>query len=131
MDKANYAALAADDKSHKAIPLTIILNINQYQKWGKVMSKKELYQQKLQAHLDEMSADINKLKAKADNAGADVQLEYYKQLEELKTMQASARNKLDELKNAGDDAWEDLKTGMDSAWGSISTALKSASSRFK
>ncbi len=95
------------------------------------MSKKELYQQKLQAHLDEMSADINKLKAKADNAGADVQLEYYKQLEELKTMQASARNKLDELKNAGDDAWEDLKTGMDSAWGSISTALKSASSRFK
>lgn len=95
------------------------------------MSMKEAYEQKLQAQLDEWSAEIDKLKAKTDAAEADVQLEYYKQIEELRSMQEAANNKLVELKDAGDDAWEDLKAGIDSAWGSLGNALKSASSRFK
>lgn len=95
------------------------------------MSMKQAYEQKLQAQLDEWGAEIEKLKAKADNAEADVQLEYYKQIEELRTMQESATKKLAELKNAGDDAWEDLKAGIESAWDSLSSALKSAASRFK
>jgi len=95
------------------------------------MSMKDAYEQKLQAQLDEWGAEINKLKAKADNAEADAQLEYYKQIEELRSMQESASNKLVELKEAGDDAWEDLKAGIDSAWDSLGNALKSAASRFK
>ena len=95
------------------------------------MSMKESYQKKLQAQLDEWSAEIDKLKAKADGAEADAKLEYYKQIEELRSMQAAANEKLAELKEAKDDAWEDLKAGMDSAWGSLGNALKSARSRFK
>ena len=95
------------------------------------MSMKEAYEQKIKAQLDEWSAEIDKLKAKADSAEGDVQLEYYKQIEELRTMQETASNKLTELKDAGDDAWEDLKAGIDSAWDSLGNALKSASSRFK
>ncbi len=64
------------------------------------MSMKEAYEQKLQAQLDEWRAEIDKLKAKADNAEADAQVEYYKQIEELHSMQESATNKLDELKDA-------------------------------
>jgi DNA repair exonuclease SbcCD ATPase subunit len=94
------------------------------------MSMKEAYEQKLQAQLDDWSAEIDKLKAKADSAEADAQLEYYKEIEELRSMQETASRKLAELKDAGDDAWEDLKAGMDSAWGSLGNALKSAASRF-
>jgi len=95
------------------------------------MSMKDAYEQKLQAQLDEWGAEIDKLKAKADNAEADVQLEYYKKIEELRSMQESATNKLAELRDAGDGAWEDLKAGIDSAWDSLGNALKSAASRFK
>ncbi len=95
------------------------------------MSMKEAYEKKLQARLDEWSAEINVLKAKADNAEADAQIEYYKQIEELKSMQASADGKLAELKEASDEAWEDLKFGIESAWDSLGSALKSATSRFK
>lgn len=95
------------------------------------MNKKEVYQKKLQAQLNEWSAEIDKLKAKADKAEVDAQLEYYKQIEELRSMQEAAKSKLAELKEASNDAWGDLKAGMDSTWDSLSSALKSATSRFK
>ena len=92
---------------------------------------KEAYEKKLQAQLDEWSADIDKLKAKADSAEADVQLEYYKQIEELRSMQETAVDKLIELKDASDDAWEDIKAGIESTWDSLGNALNSFASRFK
>lgn len=95
------------------------------------MSKKELYQQKLQAQLDEWSADIDKLKARADKADADVKLEYYEQIERLREKQATAKDKLGKLIAASDDAWEDLKTGTESAWHALGDAVSNASSRFK
>lgn len=95
------------------------------------MSMKEAYEKKLQAQLDEWSAEIDKLKAKADGAEGDAQLEYYKHVEELRSMQEAANDKLSELKDAGDDGWEDLKAGLDSAWHSLGNALRSAASRFK
>lgn len=95
------------------------------------MSMKEAYEKKLQAKLDEWSADIDKLKARADSAEADAQLEYYKQIEELRSMRDDAKKKLEELQQAGDDAWEDLKAGIDSAWDSLGSSIKSAMSRFR
>jgi len=91
---------------------------------------KETYEKKLEAKLEEWNADIDKLKAKVDSAEVDAQLEYYKQIEELRTKQEEVKNKLDELKEASDDAWEDLKAGIDSAWDSLSSSIKSAFSRF-
>lgn len=94
------------------------------------MGMKEAYEKKLQSKLDEWNAEIDKLKAKADSAEADAQLEYHKQIEELRAMQDEAGKKFDELKEAGDDAWEDLKAGIDRAWDSLSSSIKSARSRF-
>lgn len=80
------------------------------------MSMKESYEKKLQAQLDEWSADIDKLKAKADKAEANVQIAYYKQVDELRSMQKAASQKLAELKGAGDDAWEELKASIEKTW---------------
>lgn len=95
------------------------------------MSMKDAYEKKLQSQLDAWSADIDKLKARADGAEADAQLKYYKQIEDLRLMRDDANEKLRELRSAGDDAWEDLKAGMDNAWDSLSSAIKSATARFK
>ncbi len=95
------------------------------------MSMKEAYEKKLQAQLDEWGAEINQLKAKADKAEANAQIEYNQQIKELRSMQESASEKLAELKEAGDDAWEDLKSGIENAWDSLNHALKSATAKFK
>lgn len=93
-------------------------------------SNKQAYQQKLQAQLDEWSAEIDRLKAKARQADANAQLNYNKEIENLKTYQAQASEKLSELKAASDEAWEDLKTGTEDAWKTLQTAIKSAADRF-
>lgn len=95
------------------------------------MSLKEEYQKELQEQLDEWSTEIDKLKAVADKAKAGLQVEYHKEIEELRDQQDAAQQKLHELKEESGDAWEDLKTGVELAWAALGAALKSAASRFK
>ncbi|WP_020680563.1 hypothetical protein [Marinobacterium rhizophilum] len=95
------------------------------------MSMKEAYEKKMHAQLDEWDAEIRKLKARADKAQADGQLEYYKQIEDLRERQQRAQEKLDELRRASDTAWEDMRAGIESAWDSMAEAMRKASSRFK
>ncbi len=95
------------------------------------MSVKEEYQKKLQAQLDELGPEIDKLKAVADKAKTGLQGEYYKEIEELRSKQQAAQQKLHELKGASEEAWGDLKTGIEGAWDSLSKGVRLAASRFK
>lgn len=95
------------------------------------MNMKETYRQKLQAQLDQWSAEIDKIKAKADKADADVKLEYYEEIEDLRVKQQAATDKLADLVDASDDAWEDLKAGVEIAWTSLGDAIDRAATRFK
>lgn len=97
----------------------------------KTMSMKDAYERKLQAQLDEWDAEIGKLRAKADKAEASVQLEYYKQIEDLRQQQQEAQVKLNELRHSTENAWEDMKAGVENAWNSLGEAVKSATARFK
>ncbi len=93
--------------------------------------KKEAYQQKITAQLNEWKAQADLLKAKAENAGADVQLELNKQVENLKGLQAEAQVKFEELRAAGEEKLGDLKGTVEGLVGEITTTLKSIGSRFK
>ena len=93
--------------------------------------RRKAYEEKLAAQLKEWSAQIALLKAKADNAKADAKIEYYKTVDALQHKQNEAKVKLQELKTAGDGAWEDVKTGAEKAWAEVKTALHDATSRFK
>ena len=95
------------------------------------MGIKEEYQKELQDQLDEWGKDIDKLKAVAEKAKAGLQVEYYKEIDELKDLQGEAQLKLQDLKEESGDAWDDLKLGVELAWAALGDALKSASSRFK
>jgi chromosome segregation ATPase len=94
------------------------------------MNEKQAYEKKLQARYDEWSAQIDKLKAKSKQVEANAQLEYARQIKELRAMQEAAGERLGELKDASDDAWKDLKIGVDAAWDSLGNALRSAQARF-
>ncbi len=95
------------------------------------MNKKQAYEEKLQAQLDEWSAKIATLKAKASKSEAETKVKYYETIEDLQERQASVKSKLQDLREASDDAWEDLKEGVEHAWNSLENAVKSATDRFK
>ena len=93
--------------------------------------KRKAYEEKFDAQLKEWSAEIALLTAKADKAKVEAKIEYYKTIEALQGKQDTAKMKLQELRVAGDDAWEDLKTGAENVWTEVKAAFQSAASRFK
>jgi uncharacterized protein YjbJ (UPF0337 family) len=95
-------------------------------------SKRKEYEKKLDAELRDLNAQIELLKAKADKVQAEVKGEYGKAIEALQQHKLHhAKGKLQELKSAGDDAWEDIKKGAEKAWDDMKTAYQDASARFK
>lgn len=95
------------------------------------MSRKDAYEKKLRAELDEWHAEIERLKARADRAEADSRLKVHQHIDELRALQKTARERLDELQASGDDVFEDLKAGVDGARRSLADALRSAAARFR
>ena len=95
------------------------------------MNSREEYIRKMQAKLEEWNAEIDTLTAKAGKVSADVKNEYNEQIESLKAKQAAARQKIEELQQAGESAWTDLKSGIELAWTAMGEAIDSARSRFK
>ena len=93
--------------------------------------KRKAYEEKLDAQLKEWNAQITLLKAKAENAKADAKIDYYKSIEALEHKQGEAKAKLQELKTAGDEAWEAVKAGAEKTWAEVKTAYHDAASKFK
>jgi hypothetical protein len=93
--------------------------------------KRKAYEEKLDAQLEEWSAQISLLKARADKARAEAKIEYYKIIEALQHRHDEAGTKLHELKAAADEVWEDLKAGAEKTWDEIKAAFHSAASKFK
>jgi outer membrane murein-binding lipoprotein Lpp len=95
------------------------------------MSNREEYIRKMQAKLEEWNTEISTLNAKASGVKSDVKNEYYEQIESLKAKQATARQTIEELQQAGESAWADLKLGIGLSWSAMGEAFDSAKSRFK
>lgn len=95
------------------------------------MSEKEAYQEKLQAKLDQWRAEIDKLEAKIDQAKADAKINYQKQIEELRAKYGAAKEKLAEVKQAGDGTWKNFKRGIENTWKELGDAVDSAIAKFK
>ena len=95
------------------------------------MERKEMYQEKLQAKLDELQARIMQLKAQGKQLESGAQLELQQQIEALRVKQQSVKDKMAELSNAGEDAWQDLKSGINKATDELAEAVRAAGQRFR
>ena len=95
------------------------------------MSIKNDYQKKIEAQLHQWEAEINLLKAKAQNTEADAKINYQKNLEELKLKKGVAIKRLQEIKTSGAEAFEDLKEGAYKASAELKHGIDSALSHLK
>ena len=95
------------------------------------MSSKDQYFCKMRIKLDEWNAEINALATRSGRATAGLKVEYGEQIEALRTKQTVARQKLVELQQAGESAWEELKDGIEQSWSAMGEAVDSARSHFR
>lgn len=94
------------------------------------MEDKKSYLQMLADQLREWDTEIDELKVKAHLAKADAKDELAKQLEELRTKREAAQGKLQQLQEAGDEAWDDIKVGVEKSWTEMKGAFRSAMAKF-
>jgi len=95
------------------------------------MNDKELYQEKMQAQLDELRAKIDTLKVQATLASADARVEMSRQVAAMESRIEEGKIKLSKLAESSDEAWETMKDGMESAWDSLKAAASEAAAKFK
>lgn len=93
--------------------------------------KRDAYVQQLKAKMDEWNAEIDKLQAKADQAEAEAKIEYHEQIEDLRAKRKEVEDKMAELQQASEGAWEDLKQGLENSWEILKGAFAKAKSRFE
>jgi len=94
------------------------------------MQDKKSYLEMLADQLREWDTEIDELKVKAHLAKADAKDEFAKQLEELRAKREAAQSKLQQLQDAGDEAWDDIKAGVEKSWTEMKGAFRSALSKF-
>lgn len=92
--------------------------------------KRDAYVQKLKARLDEWNAEIDRLAAKAGQAEAESRIEYENRLEEVRAKRKALEDRLAELQQAGEGAWEDLKQGLENSWEILKKSFTRAKSEF-
>ncbi|NNM51002.1 MAG: coiled coil domain-containing protein [Pseudomonadales bacterium] len=95
------------------------------------VNDKELYQQKYQAQLDGVQADVDKLKARAQSAKADAQIDLNKLVDDLEHQLKTASAKLTELSHAGEGAFDTMKKGVETSWESLKNSVHDAVGKFK
>lgn len=95
------------------------------------MGKKQEYEQKMAAQLREWKAQIDLLKAKAEKAGAEQKVAYHEQIENLRKHERKARERLDDLRDAGEDAWEHLVDGLERAGRDLKSAFERATEKIR
>jgi DNA uptake protein ComE-like DNA-binding protein len=90
---------------------------------------KEDYQKKMEAQLNEWSARVDVLKAKAEKASATAKIELQEQIEKLKALEVSAREHFTKIQGATATAWNDVKADVTDKWNQVSGAVEALWSR--
>ncbi len=77
------------------------------------MGLKEEYQEKIEGRLREWAAKMNELKAKAEEAKADVKIKMEERLDAMRPKLEAAQAKFQELRQAGSEKWDNLRVVLD------------------
>ena len=91
------------------------------------MTKRDEYVAKMKSQLDDMNAQLDKLAAKSQSAKKEMQAKYKQEMADLRAQSAKANAMLDDIKNAGENAWENMVAEIDK----VGDALKHSYNYFK
>ncbi|EXI82210.1 MAG: hypothetical protein AW10_00657 [Candidatus Accumulibacter appositus] len=91
---------------------------------------KDAYIGKLKLQLDEWSADLDAIEAKARQADVEFKEKYQAKAEELRYQKTLAQGRINALQEAADDAWEELRNGSESIWGTVRQTFADAKAKF-
>jgi len=80
--------------------------------------------------LSEFDKQLAELKSKSVQAGDKARSEWSHVLFQLEQKQASAAQKLEQIKNAGTDRWQQLRTNAETSFADLEKSFKDSFSRF-
>jgi len=86
---------------------------------------------KMAAQLKQWNAEIEDLEAVAEKAKDVAKADYQKHIEDLRNKRQTVEDKLADIKQASDQAWEELKSGAEEAFNAMKNAFQTAMSKFK
>ncbi|NET50657.1 MAG: hypothetical protein F6K09_18585 [Merismopedia sp. SIO2A8] len=66
-----------------------------------------------------------------EQAKANASINYHSTMEELYAKRDAAYTKLEEIQQAGEEAWSDLQVGFEQAWNELNSAFESAVAKFQ
>ena len=95
------------------------------------MEDRKAYIDKLAAKLKDWDDEILKLEAKVKTSSADAKVKLNEQIKELKEKKEAARQKFNQIKEAGDDAWAEIKAGTEKSLKTLENSFKNAWKKFK
>ena len=88
------------------------------------------YKEKMAAQLKEWEAQIDLLEAKMETLGADIRLKRREEIEKLRIKRQVVADKMQELGNAGGQAWEETKLTADKLWADLKAGLTEIRNKF-
>lgn len=81
--------------------------------------------------LDEWNAELDRLEEKARGAKREREAQYQRAIADLERKRADVREKLAEIQEAGDSAWDELKEGARESLRVLSEAFRAALEEFR
>jgi len=93
------------------------------------MSTRKQYVENLRTKLDKTNVTIRELEARMLGTAAEDAERY--RIAAVKEIHREAQNKLVDIENAAEDAWEHLKEGAETAWHAVKESLAKAKADFQ
>ena len=95
------------------------------------MTTKDAYIRMIEAKLEELDAEIRKLKARAKEESAQAELKLNEMMDQYRADRQDLEKKLGALQKSSGTAWNDMQEGIDRALGELKASFEKASSRFR
>jgi archaellum component FlaC len=95
------------------------------------METRETYKEKVRIKIEDLQADINKLKAKAAGAQAESKEYINEQIEQLEDKVREGQKALKELSEATAGTWEGIREKIDPAIQSLESGIRDIASKIK
>jgi hypothetical protein len=88
------------------------------------LQEKEEYQEKMEAKLKELDAQIDRMKAEAKESTEEAKAALEKRIQEMEEKREAAGKKLEEVRESSVEAWRNLKSDMDDIMSNLEKRIK-------